>query len=192
MAEQGNVFLIGPMGAGKSTIGRQLAHALGVEFVDCDHAIEEQTGASIALIFDIEGEAGFRKREAAMIEQLTARDGVVLATGGGAVIDAGNRAHLRDRGTVVYLACSVAQQFERTRHSKHRPLLQAPDPKEKLRALLEAREPLYREVAHVVVETDHRSVGSVVKELVKRLKAGEGRVTSPAEATPVARANRDR
>jgi shikimate kinase len=169
MAKRGNVFLVGPMGAGKSTpmgagkstIGRQLAHALGFEFVDCDHAIEQQTGARIALIFDIEGEEGFRKREAAMIDHLSTRDGIVLATGGGAVLDPANRSHLHGRGTVVYLACSVAQQFERTRHSKHRP---------KLAALLEVRDPLYQEVAHMVVDTDHRSVGAVVKELVRRLK----------------------
>lgn len=165
----GNVFLVGPMGSGKSTIGRQLAQALRLEFVDCDHAIEEQTGASIALIFDIEGEAGFRRRERAMIEQLTARDGIVLATGGGAVLDPTNRGWLRTRGQVVYLACSVAQQFERTRHSRHRPLLQAPDPEARLAALIEMRDPLYREVAHLVVNTDHRSVAAVVKELVRRL-----------------------
>jgi len=166
---QGNVFLIGPMGAGKSTIGRQLAQALHLEFIDCDHAIEEQTGASIALIFDIEGEAGFRSRESAMIEQLTALDGIVLATGGGAVLDPANRTWLHTRGQVAYLACSVAQQFERTRHSRHRPLLQAPNPEARLTALLEMRDPLYREVAHLVVNTDHRSVGVVVKELVRRL-----------------------
>ena len=168
-SNSGNVFLVGPMGAGKSTIGRQLAHALHLEFVDCDHAIEAQTGASIALIFDIEGEVGFRSRESAMIEQLTARDGIVLATGGGAVLDPINRAWLRTRGQAVYLACSVAQQFERTRHSRHRPLLQAPDPEARLAALLEMRDPLYREVAHLVVNTDRRPVGVVVKELVRRL-----------------------
>jgi len=169
----GNVFLVGPMGSGKSTIGRQLARALGLEFVDCDQAIEEQTGASVALIFDIEGEAGFRSRERAMIEQLSAREGIVLATGGGAVLDPANRAWLRARGQVVYLACSVAQQFERTRHSRHRPLLQAPDPEARLAALLELRDPLYREVAHLVVNTDHRSVAAVVKELVRRLDRPE-------------------
>lgn len=169
----GNVFLVGPMGSGKSTIGRQLARALGLEFVDCDQAIEEQTGASIALIFDIEGEAGFRSRERAMIEQLSAREGIVLATGGGAVLDPANRAWLRARGQVVYLACSVAQQFERTRYSRHRPLLQAPDPEARLAALLELRDPLYREVAHLVVNTDHRSVAAVVKELVRCLDRSE-------------------
>ena len=168
-AGPGNVFLVGPMGSGKSTIGRQLAAALGLEFVDCDHAIEEQTGATIALIFDIEGETGFRSRERAMIEQLTAREGILLATGGGAVLDAQNRQWLRSRGRVIYLACSVAQQFERTRQSRHRPLLQAPDPEARLAELLETRDPLYREVAHLVVNTDHRSVGAVVKELVRRL-----------------------
>jgi shikimate kinase len=169
----GNIFLVGPMGSGKSTIGRQLARALRLEFVDCDQAIEEQTGASIALIFDIEGEAGFRQRERAMIEQLSAREGIVLATGGGAVLDPANRAWLRARGQVVYLACSVAQQFERTRYSRHRPLLQAPDPEARLAALLELRDPLYREVAHLVVNTDHRSVAAVVKELVRRLDGSE-------------------
>lgn len=175
----GNIFLVGPMGSGKSTIGRQLARALGLEFVDCDQAIEEQTGASIALIFDIEGEAGFRQRERAMIEQLSAREGIVLATGGGAVLDPANRAWLRARGQVVYLACSVAQQFERTRYSRHRPLLQAPDPEARLAALLELRDPLYREVAHLVVNTDHRSVAAVVKELVRRL---DGLDDSPVQS----------
>ncbi len=169
MTASGNVFLVGPMGAGKSTIGRQLARELELEFVDCDHAIEAQTGASISLIFDIEGEAGFRRRERAMIEQLTARAGIVLATGGGAVLDPDNRARLHARGRVVYLTCSVAQQFERTRHGRNRPLLQAPDPKARLAEFLALRDPLYREVAHLVVDTDHRSVGSVVKELVRLL-----------------------
>ena len=192
MAVRRNVFLVGPMGAGKSTIGRQLAHALHYEFVDCDHAIEEQTGASIALIFDIEGEAGFRKREAAMIDHLTERDGIVLATGGGAVLDPANRAHLHTRGKVVYLSCSVAQQYERTRYSKHRPLLQAPNPREKLATLLETRDPLYREVAHVVVDTDHRSVGSVVRELVKRLGTTAGGAADPATAVHSGQASNDR
>ena len=169
MAAVGNVFLVGPMGSGKSTIGRQLAAVLGLEFIDCDQAIEAHTGASITLIFDIEGEAGFRARESAMIEQLTAREGIVLATGGGVVLDPENRKWLRSRGEVVYLACSVAQQFERTRLSRHRPLLQAPDPEARLAQLLETRDPLYREVAHRVINTDHRSVGAVVKDLARRL-----------------------
>lgn len=164
-----NVFLVGPMGAGKSTIGRQLAKALGREFVDCDQAIEEQTGVSITLIFDIEGEAGFRARESAMIELLTARHGIVLATGGGAVLDPVNRRHLHQRGWVVFLECTVEQQFARTSRSRHRPLLQTADPKARLAALLAAREPLYREVAHLVVPTDRRTVKSVVRELTRRL-----------------------
>lgn len=186
MASRGNVFLVGPMGAGKSTIGRQLAQALKLEFVDCDQAIEQQTGADIALIFDIEGEEGFRRREQAMIEQLTAREGILLATGGGAVLDPVNRTHLHERGTVIYLACSVAQQYERTRHSRHRPLLMAPDPKGRLAALLEVRDPLYREVAHMTVDTDRRSVAAVVKELTRRLDTN----VSGDEQRPDPEANR--
>ena len=165
------------MGSGKSTIGRQLARNLGLEFVDCDEAIERRTGASISLIFDIEGEEGFRRRERAMLDELTARRGIVLATGGGAVLDPDNRARLHERGRVIYLSCSVPQQYERTRHSRHRPLLQAPDPQGRLADLLEIRDPLYREVAHLIVDTDSRTVGAVVRDLVRMIESTNGNGT---------------
>jgi shikimate kinase len=161
-----NLFLVGPMGAGKTTIGRQLARALGFEFVDSDHEIEARTGATIPLIFEIEGEVGFRARERAMIDELTQRQGVVLATGGGAVLDAGNRAHLGARGFVVYLRTTVEQQLRRTRRDKNRPLLQTDDPHARLTELLAVRDPLYREIADLVVETDGRPVKSVVKRIL--------------------------
>ena len=164
-----NIFLIGPMGAGKSTVGRQLAKALDMEFVDCDREIEERTGVTIGIIFEVEGEEGFRKRERAMIETLTERDGIVLATGGGAVLDEENRSRLRTRGFAIYLNAPVDLLVERTARDRQRPLLQNGDPKEKLIALAEEREPLYRQVADMVVKTDRRTARHVVKEIVKRI-----------------------
>ncbi|MFO8023542.1 shikimate kinase, partial [Thiohalophilus sp.] len=131
-----NIFLIGLMGAGKTTIGRQLAQALGKEFIDSDHEIENRTGVNIPLIFELEGEQGFREREAAVIDDLTARDNVVLATGGGAVLYEQNRQHLKERGTVIYLQARVGQLLERTHKDKNRPLLQTADPEARLQALL--------------------------------------------------------
>lgn len=162
-----NVFLVGPMGSGKTTMGRQLAKALGLEFVDSDQEIEERTGASISWIFDIEGEAGFRKREAQVIDELTARDGIVLATGGGAVLDPSNRSHLRERGTVVYLHATIDKLAERTARDTNRPLLQDTDPRAKLQELMAVREPLYREVAHLTVDTGTRSMRSTISKLLK-------------------------
>ena len=173
MKMPGNIFLVGPMGAGKSTIGRQLARELRYEFVDSDREIEERTGVDIPFIFDMEGEAGFRRREARMIDELTRRSGIVLATGGGAVLDPENRRHLASRGTVIYLRTSVDQQLARTARDKKRPLLQTEDPRARLEDLLREREPLYRSVADIVVETDGRSVRDVVRELVRLLKNGE-------------------
>ena len=173
MKMPGNVFLVGPMGAGKSTIGRQLARELKHEFVDSDREIEERTGVDIPFIFDMEGEAGFRRREARVIDELTRRSGIVLATGGGAVLDPENRRHLASRGTVIYLRTSVDQQLARTARDKKRPLLQTEDPRARLEELLREREPLYRSVADIVVETDGRSVRDVVRELVRLLKNGE-------------------
>ncbi len=173
MKMPGNIFLVGPMGAGKSTIGRQLARELRYEFVDSDREIEERTGVDIPFIFDMEGEAGFRRREARMIDELTRRSGIVLATGGGAVLDPENRRHLASRGTVIYLRTSVDQQLARTARDKKRPLLQTEDPRARLEDLLREREPLYRSLADIVVETDGRSVRDVVRELVRLLKNGE-------------------
>ena len=164
-----NIFLVGPMGAGKSTVGRQLAKSLNMEFVDCDREIEERTGVNISIIFEVEGEEGFRKRERAMIEQLTERDGIVLATGGGAVIEEDNRARLRTRGFAIYLNAPIELLLERTARDKQRPLLQTDDPKAKLIALAEEREPLYQQVADMVVKTDRRTARHVVKEIVRRL-----------------------
>jgi shikimate kinase len=164
-----NIFLVGPMGAGKSTVGRQLAKSLSMEFVDCDREIEERTGVNISIIFEVEGEEGFRKRERAMIEQLTEREGIVLATGGGAVLEEDNRARLRTRGFAIYLNAPIELLLERTARDKQRPLLQTDDPKAKLIALAEEREPLYQQVADMVVKTDRRTARHVVKEIVRRL-----------------------
>ena len=166
-----NIFLVGPMGAGKSTVGRQLARALKKRFIDSDKAIEERTGASIALIFDVEGEEGFRKREQAMIDELSALDGIVLATGGGAVLGETNRANLMSRGYVVYLSAPVELLVERTARDRSRPLLQTADPARRVSELLAERDPLYRDVADTVVQTDRRSARHVVKEIQKRLEA---------------------
>ena len=166
-----NVFLVGPMGAGKSTIGRHLARVLGQRFVDADREIEARTGASISLIFDLEGEAGFRRRESAVIAELAASDGLVVATGGGAVLDPANRAALRQRGTVVYLHAPLEVLVRRTHRDRDRPLLQTADPQASLERIVRDRDPLYREVADLVIETDHRSVPSVVSEVARRLSA---------------------
>lgn len=164
-----NIFLVGPMGAGKSTVGRQLAKTLNMEFVDCDREIEDRTGVTIAVIFELEGEEGFRKRECAMIELLTERDGIVLATGGGAVLDEENRSRLRTRGFAIYLNAPIELLLERTARDKQRPLLQTDDPRAKLTALATEREPLYQQVADMVVKTDRRTARHVVKEIVRRL-----------------------
>ncbi len=169
-SKQINVYLVGPMGSGKTTIGRQLAKALRVEFVDSDHEIEARTGATIPWIFDIEGEEGFRKREKMAIEALTQRRGIVLATGGGAVLAPDNRRYLKCSGIVVYLRASLDELFERTAKDKNRPLLQTDDPKAKLGAILQAREPLYMEVADLVVETGRKGVRPLVRELAGRVK----------------------
>lgn len=162
----GSLFLVGPMGAGKSTIGRQLAKALSSVFLDSDKEVEERTGVDIPLVFELEGEAGFRARERAVIDELTQRPGIVLATGGGAVLDPDNRRHLHERGQVIYLETSVDQQLARTARDRHRPLLQTEDPRARLEELMRMREPLYREVAHHVVETDGRRVREVVEDIL--------------------------
>lgn len=166
-----NIFLVGPMGAGKSTVGRQLSKVLKKEFLDSDKAIEERTGVNISLIFELEGEEGFRKREQAMIDALTQRDDIVLATGGGAVLNEENRAHLMSRGFVVYLNAPAELLVERTSRDKNRPLLQqTDDPSERIAELLALRDPLYRQVADVVVATGRRSARYVVKEIQKELE----------------------
>lgn len=170
MNKPGSLFLTGPMGAGKSTIGRQLAKQLGMPFYDSDHEIESRTGVDIPLIFELEGEAGFRKREAAIIDELTALPDIVLATGGGAILDPQNREHLKSRGLVVYLHATVNQQLRRTRKDRNRPLLQTENPREKLEELFAIRDPLYRETAGLIIETDGMRVRDVVKKIMQRLR----------------------
>lgn len=171
MASQSDrVFLVGPMGAGKTTLGRQLARTLGFMFIDSDHEIEKRTGASIAWIFDIEGEAGFRKREAIMIDELTQRSHVMLATGGGAVLDPQNRARLRERGVVIYLYADIDKLAARAGRDASRPLLANVDPRQKLTELMAVREPLYREVADLVMDTGDRPLRSTISRLAKTLR----------------------
>jgi shikimate kinase len=172
MESSRNIFLVGLMGAGKTTVGRQLARRLGKQFYDTDHEIEHRTGVRVAVIFEIEGEPGFRAREAQVLEALTALDDVVLATGGGAVLDPANRARLRDRGFVIYLHAQPRDLHHRTRHDKSRPLLADADPLARLEELHRVRDPLYREVADLVVETGRQSVGHLVESLLKRLPEG--------------------
>ncbi len=172
MSNPGSFFLVGPMGAGKSTIGRQLARALHLEFIDSDREIEVRTGVDIPLIFELEGESGFRKRERHVIDLLTARKGIVLATGGGAVLDPENRKCLASRGKVIYLHASVEQQLQRTAHDRSRPLLQTDNPGQKLAELMQVRDPLYREIADWVIETDGCRVREVVQEIIRHIEAG--------------------
>ncbi len=169
MNTPGSIFLTGPMGAGKSTIGRQLAKQLSMSFHDSDHEIEQRTGVDIPLIFELEGEDGFRKRETEVIDALTRLPGIVLATGGGAILDPDNRARLASRGKVIYLHTTVNQQLSRTRHDRNRPLLQTPDPRTTLEELLAIRDPLYREVADLVIETDGMRVRDVVRKITHLL-----------------------
>lgn len=170
MKRLNNIFLVGPMGAGKSTIGRQLAEALSFHFEDSDHEIQRRTGVDIPTIFEYEGEEGFRKREEQVIADLTEQDGIVLATGGGAVLREANRQRLTARGVVIYLHCSPEQQFARTNRDRNRPLIQTADPLQSLRDIMEIREPLYRQVADLVVSTEKRGTAAVVKEIRRRLE----------------------
>jgi shikimate kinase len=158
-----SVFLVGPMGSGKSAVGRALARLLGLGFIDSDVAIEQRTGVDIAYIFEKEGEPGFRARERDLIDELTRLPAIVLATGGGAVLLPENRARLASRGLVVYLEASIDQQLERTQHGRHRPLLLAADPRARLTELMAVREPLYRGIARLVVATDQRRVQAVAE-----------------------------
>ena len=161
-----NIFLVGPMGAGKTTIGRHLARALRKEFKDSDREIESRTGADIPLIFELEG---FRRREKALISLLTEGENLVIATGGGAVLDPENRSHLVNRGFVIYLEAPIDRLLERTNRDRNRPLLQTENPRARLQAILAEREPIYRQVADLIVKTDHRTVRTVVKDIQKRL-----------------------
>ncbi|MEP1741243.1 MAG: shikimate kinase AroK [Kangiellaceae bacterium] len=165
-----NIFLVGPMGAGKTTIGKQLAQLLHLEFIDTDQEIESRTGAPIDWIFDIEGEDGFRAREKEIIAELSQRQGIVLATGGGAVVTPENRTFLAGRGIVVYLETSIEQQLERTRKDKRRPLLQnTDDPEATLIALHKERDAQYREIADVIVATNENSIKSVANKIANQI-----------------------
>ena len=165
MKKPQNLFLVGPMGAGKSAVGRQLARLLHFDFVDSDDEIERRTGVDIAFIFEKEGEEGFRTRETKVIDELSQRQGIVLATGGGAVISPENRNRLGARGYVIYLHTTVQQQLQRTNRGRNRPLLENADPEQVLTALMEVRDPLYREIADLTVETDGRHVKEVAAEI---------------------------
>ena len=159
------------MGAGKTTVGKQLAQVLGMEFIDSDLEIQRRTGVDIPTIFEFEGEEGFRRRERAIIEELTALEGVVLATGGGAVLDEQNRRLLSSRGFVVYLQCTPEQQYERTFRDRNRPLLQTDDPLEKLKELMEQREPYYLQTADLVILSDRRNAQTVVREIQSKIES---------------------
>jgi shikimate kinase len=170
MAEKRNIFLVGPMGAGKSTIGRELADKLHLEFFDSDQEIERRTGADIAWVFDLEGEEGFRLREETVIEDLSQRQGIVLATGGGSVISQQVRNHLSARGVVVYLETTIDKQVARTQRDRRRPLLQtSEEPRTVLENLAVERNPLYEEIADVIVQTDDQSAKIVAHKIVERL-----------------------
>src|SRR5690554_3931764 len=170
MAEKRNIFLVGPMGAGKSTIGRQLARQLHLEFYDSDTEIERRTGADIAWVFELEGEEGFRAREEKVIEELTEHMGIVLATGGGSIVSKENRNRLSARGIVVYLKTTIDKQVARTERDKRRPLIaNANDPRAVLEDLAESRDPLYEEIADVVVETDDQSATIVATQIIEQL-----------------------
>ena len=164
------IIFVGPMGAGKTTIGRQVAKSLGRKFFDSDKEIEKRTGASIPLIFELEKEEGFRKRESAMIRELASKENIVIATGGGAVLKKQNRDILSKYGFVIYLCAPVEQLIRRTARDKNRPLLQTDNPKKTIKDLLKIRDPLYRDVADLVIETNGFSVTQVVSKLKKALK----------------------
>ncbi len=169
MAKPKRIFLIGPMGAGKTTIGKHLAQSLGMEFRDSDLEIQRRTGVDIPTIFEYEGEEGFRQREQQVIDELTQLDNQVLATGGGAVTRAENRQHLSARGIVFYLECTPQQQYERTYRDRNRPLLQTDDPLSRLTQLMQVREPLYRDTADYVVTTEGRGAAAVANEILTKL-----------------------
>ena len=166
-----NIYLVGPMGAGKTTVGRHLAELLGRDFIDSDHEIERKTGATIPWIFEKEGEVGFRLRETNVLNELTSRSSLVVATGGGAVTQPDNRKFLNQRGIVVYLYTPVELQLQRTYRDKNRPLLQVDDPEQKLRDLLSARDPLYREIAHYIIETNQGAARELAQKILQLISS---------------------
>jgi shikimate kinase len=165
-----NIFLVGMMGAGKTTVGKALARRMQLEFADTDKVLVERTGVPVATIFEIEGEEGFRRRESAVLAELVTRDDCVIATGGGAVLSEDNRTLMRSHGTVVYLHARLESLWERTRHDNSRPLLATPDPRGTLASLLEKRDPLYREAAHIVVDTGSQSAATLAARVVEALR----------------------
>ena len=165
-----SIFLIGPMGSGKTAVGRSVARHLGKAFYDSDTEIVRRTGVDIPYIFEKEGEAGFRAREREAIEALVALRGIVLATGGGAVMLPENRRLLAERGCVIYLETSIEQQVERVQHGRHRPLLSNVDPAVRLKELIAVREPLYRSIADITVKTDGRRVKAVAEDIVRMIR----------------------
>lgn len=170
MKHSRNIFLIGPMGAGKTTVGRQLARALDMDFYDSDHEIETRTGVDIPVIFEYEGEEGFRKRESSMLKELTGLEKIVLATGGGAILRSENRNFLQQNGYVVYLKCAVNRQLERTARDTHRPLLHCEDPRGRLEAMARIRNPLYQKCADSTIDTGALSSRTAVKQILKNFK----------------------
>ena len=171
MAEKRNIFLVGPMGAGKSTIGRQLAQQLNMEFFDSDQEIERRTGADVSWVFDVEGEEGFRDREEKVINELTEKQGIVLVTGGGSVKSRETRNRLSARGVVVYLETTIEKQLARTQRDKKRPLLQVDTPREVLEDLAKERNPLYEEIADVTIRTDDQSAKVVANQIIHMLES---------------------
>lgn len=165
-----NIFLVGMMGAGKTTLGRSLALRLRMRFVDTDRVMIERTGVPVATIFEIEGEDGFRKRESMVLAEVAAEDSQVVATGGGSVLAQENREVMRRHGTVIYLRAQVDALWERTRHDTARPLLRTPDPRATLASLLEKRDPLYREAAHIIVDTGAQSAATLVNRVLATLR----------------------
>lgn len=172
----GNIYLVGLMGAGKTSVGRVLAKRFNKSFLDSDHEIERRTGVRIPVIFEIEGEAGFRRREAAVLSELTNESNIVLATGGGAVLNQGSRTLLRSTGTVIYLRAEPNDLWQRTRHDRNRPLLQGDNPLRRLMELREARDPLYRETAHLIVDTGAQTIRSLVGRIERELRGYFARV----------------
>lgn len=170
MKRAGNLYLVGLMGAGKTTVGRLLARRLKLRFLDSDHEIERRCGVKVPVIFDIEGEAGFRSRESQAIAELTLLEGIVLATGGGVVISGENRRLLAASGTVVYLCARPEDLYERVRHDRNRPLLATPDPLVRLHELYAERDPLYRAIADLVVDTGRQGVQSLARDLLDKLE----------------------
>ncbi len=166
MAEPDRIILVGPMGVGKTTIGRRLAATLGKTFMDSDQEIEKRTGVDIPLIFELEGEAGFRRRESRVVEELTRYPNIVLATGGGAVLDPGNREYFRQRGFVIYLYATIEQLLQRTARDKKRPLLQTQNPRTRLQEIMAEREPLYNEIADLKIETGRDNIRKVVRKII--------------------------